>query len=317
MSKFIIEGTGIMEENKLATKRICIFLGITLGFYFICWLIAVIQPGENGQTIYSFLKFPVIFMGTPVLAEFLTRKITKDKTPWHFGIKVWKNWKMLIFSAFVPTAAIFLGIIVFYLFFPNDLDFSGKYIIQQFSQYGIPSKLNLTIPSMLVMGIVVVLISAIFVPYWFLGLGEEIGWRGYLLPLLCKKMNTKLAVIVNGALWGIGHASLIYFGFNYGLNYTGAPYTGMLMMILMCTVLGVWMSYVTLKTDNCMYAAVIHGSVDVIGEAGVFVSLATQSSLLGPNPTGIISMSVLAIGAVILLARIKNKAFSNSGAAEK
>ena len=53
------------------------------------------------------------------------------------------------------------------------------------------------------------------------------------------------------------------------------------------------MSFVTLKTNNCMYAAIIHGAVNIIGETPIFISLFTQSVLLGPNPSGVIGMSVL------------------------
>lgn len=293
------------DNKNITTKRIFIYLGIVLGFYFACWLLAVTLPDGIGHAVYKFLAFPVIFMGTPALATFLTRKITKDSSPWNLDLKVWKNWKALLFSAILPAAAIFVGAIIFYLVFPGDLDFNGTYLIQNFAQYGVPAELNLSIGSMLLMGFVIVLISAVFVPYWFLGLGEEIGWQGYLLPQLCQKMSTRKAVLLNSILWGIGHAPLIYFGFNYGLDYNGAPFAGILMMIVLCIVLGVWESHITLKTGNCMYAAIIHGSVNVIGETAVLVSLGTQSPLLGPNPTGIIGMTGLIIGAILLFCSMK------------
>ena len=66
------------------------------------------------------------------------------------------------------------------------------------------------------------------------------------------------------------------------------------------------MSFVTLKTNNCMYAAIIHGAVNIIGETPIFISLFTQSVLLGPNPSGVIGMSVLLIGAILLLFKLPN-----------
>ena len=75
---------------------------------------------------------------------------------------------------------------------------------------------------------------------------------------------------------------------NYGLDYAGAPYSGIAMMILFCMTIGIYMSFVTLKTNNCMYAAIIHGAVNIIGETPIFISLSTQSVLLGPNPSGVI-----------------------------
>lgn len=207
---------------------------------------------------------------------------------------------------FVPTFFILMGAALFYFIFPHDLDYGGNYIVQSFSRFGAPSEISFTISSLLITSLIVCIISSFGVPSWFVALGEDIGWQGYLLPLLCKKMSTRYAVLWNGALWGLGHAPLIYFGMNYGLHYMGAPNSGIAMMVLFCMTIGVYMSFVTLKTNNCMYAAIIHGSVNIIGETPIFVSLSTQSILLGPNPSGIIGMSVLLIGAVILLFRLPN-----------
>ena len=73
------------------------------------------------------------------------------------------------------------------------------------------------------------------------GLLYILGWlvQGYMLPLLCKKISVKAAVIINGVLWGFAHAPLIYYGMNFGTDYCGAPYTGIAMMILVTIVLGI------------------------------------------------------------------------------
>lgn len=290
--------------SNLETKRIFTYLAIVFGIYYCLWLIAVLLPEPAGEEVYAFLSFPAIFMGTPALAVFITRKITTDKSPLKFSVKLWKNKKALLFSALVPTAAILCGIIAFFFIFPNDLDFSGKHISQTYGAFGAPSEIEFTIFSMLMMGIILYIISAVCFPVWFIALGEDIGWQGYLLPLLCKKLPVRYAVILNGALWGMAHAPLVYFGMNYGNDYAGAPFSGIAMMVLTCIVLGTWLSYVTWKYNNCMYAAIIHGAADIIGEAGVWVSLSTQSTLLGPMPTGIIGMSMLLIGAVVLLFKL-------------
>ncbi|MEE0264431.1 MAG: CPBP family intramembrane glutamic endopeptidase [Acutalibacteraceae bacterium] len=194
-----------------------------------------------------------------------------------------------------------MGAVIFYLIFPQDLDLNGTYIAKNFAEFGAPSDIQFTVPGLLVVGLCLCAVSSVFVPFWFISLGEDIGWQGYLLPLLCKKMPVKLAVLLTGVLWGSGHAPLIYSGMNYGMDYATAPYGGIAMMILCCTTIGVWMSYATLKTNNCMYASVIHGSLNLIGEVPVFVSLSSQSTLLGPNPSGIIGMSLLLIGAIVLI----------------
>lgn len=291
------------RTKDITKNRMIIFLSIVFGILYIPWIIGIIVPSLR-ETIYSIISFPVVFMGTPALAVFVTRKLTKDTASLNFSTKIFKNKKALLFSTLIPGVAIFLGTVLFFLIFPEDLDFQGRYISETYGAFGAPQDIELTIGSMFLMGLIVYVISAVALPIWYIALGEDIGWQGYMLPLLCKKMSVKCAVIINGILWGLAHAPLIYYGMNYGTDYLGAPYTGILMMILVTIVLGIWMSYITLKTKNCMYAAIIHGASDIIGEVGNWISLSTKSSLLGPIPAGIIGLSVLLIGAVILFFRM-------------
>lgn len=291
------------DNKDITKKRMLLFLSIVFGILYIPWIISIIVPGA-GESIYAIISFPVVFMGTPALAVFLTRKITRDTTPLNFSTKICRNKKALLFSSLLPGAAIFLGTVLFFFIFPEDLDFQGRYISDTYGAFGAPENIELTIGSMFIMGFIIYAISAAAFPIWYIALGEDIGWQGYMLPLLCGKIPVKCAVIVNGMLWGLAHAPLIYHGMNYGTDYFGAPYTGILLMNFVCIVLGTWMSYITLKTKNCMYAAIIHGAADIIGEAGAWISLSTKSSLLGPLPTGMIGLIFLLAGAVILFSHL-------------
>ena len=49
---------------------------------------------------------------------------------------------------------------------------------------------------------------------------------------------------------------------------------------------------------------IIHGVVNVIGEIPVFISFSGKNGLLGPNPTGLISMSGLILCAIIMLIKL-------------
>ena len=116
--------------HQIETKRIFVYLAIVFCVYYGLWLIAILLPDSAGNAIYSFLGFPVIFMGTPALSVFFTRKITCDKSAIAYNIKVWKSKKNALVAMFVPTVLVFVGAVLFYLIFPNDLDYSGNYIIQ-------------------------------------------------------------------------------------------------------------------------------------------------------------------------------------------
>lgn len=138
--------TNRFNFHQIESKRIFIFLTIIFGVYYCLWLTAILLPKSMGNSVYSFLSFPVVFIGTPALVVFLTRKFTGDKSPIAYNIKVWKNKKSALFAMFVPTVFILAGAVLFYIIFPNDLDYSGNYIIQSFGSFGAPSEISFTVP---------------------------------------------------------------------------------------------------------------------------------------------------------------------------
>ena len=79
----------------------------------------------------------------------------------------------------------------------------------------------------------------------------------------------------------------------------------MCIMLSMCIVLGVILLSATVKNGNCMYAAIIHGVVNGIGEMPVYFSINLKNELLGPNPTGILTMMPLVILAGICFFEIE------------
>lgn len=289
------------QEKNLLKKRAITYLIFVYGFVLIAWFLIIILPPLLNNSAYTALIS--IFSLFPFLSCFLTRLITRDKSSWMMKPNFIRNWRIYLISAFIPGILIFLGAVLFFLIFPSHLDVSAAKLIETYGKYGVPTNLPHTIGSIIRIGVAGIFISPLIVPVEIIALGEEIGWRGYLLPIFLKLMNKQKAVLLDGILWGLCHAPLIYFGFNYGLDYWSAPYTGMLMMVLVCIVLGVWLSYVTIKSNSVIPASILHGSVNVIGEWPAFVAIPGISILLGPNPTGIIGMAGLLIGAIILLGK--------------
>lgn len=290
-----------MKKNK-------IFIYTTI-IYIICFglgIIALLNKDSQDNIAYKLLT--TIFTIIPLIALFITRKITGDKSKFNVSLKVWKDVKMWLFCLIIPNIAIILGAIVYYLFLSND--FNNNLVLADFlSIFGLTSK-DSTIISPFIAILITVILSIFLIPIHLLELGEELGWRGYLLPLQVKKYGTKKAILLNGLLWGIAHTPLIYFGFNYSLNNYLAPYSNIVMMIIFCIIIGIIESYVTIKTGNCMYAAIIHGIINITGEIPICFSILKESTLLGPNPSGLIGMIFFIFIAIYLFIKsekLKNK----------
>lgn len=274
-------------------KQIKLYLILVLG---VCWalgLAAAFTQGETRNILYQILQKG--FTALPVAAAFFTRRITKDKPGWRISLKVWKDRRLWAFCAFVPGVLIVLGAALYFVVFPEQ--YSGAFALG--SMIGTEQVIQVDHP--LPFSVICVLIAAVCVPIQLLELGEEIGWREYLLPKQIALYGVKKGVLLNGFYWGLAHLPLIYLGFNYSLENAGAPWSNMAMMMLACMTMGILCSCVMVKSNNVMYSAIIHGVVNVIGEIPVFLSVSQKSGLLGPNPTGILGMSGLILCAVIML----------------
>jgi len=143
------------------------------------------------------------------------------------------------------------------------------------------------------------LLPLLFVSTLFVGptingvvaLGEEIGWRGYLLPRLMPLGKIKAYILI-GVIWGLWHAPLVIVGFNYPSH----PFLGVLAMIGLTTAFGVYLNELSLRNQSTLLAGWIHGAFN--GQAyGVWRILFPAVDPLLGGMTGLLAMITwLAVG---------------------
>lgn len=131
--------------------------------------------------------------------------------------------------------------------------------------------------------------------------GEEWGWRGYLLPKMAEKLPAIPMLLINGVIWGLWHAPLTAIGHNYGVGYPGFPFAGIAMMCFFCIVVGVFLSYVSMKTKSCIPAALAHGGINSIAALGMYFTKDGGNPFVGPAPTGIVGGLPFIVVAVIIV----------------
>ena len=78
-------------------------------------------------------------------------------------------------------------------------------------------------------------------------------------------------------------------------------------MCLFCVVLGVFMSYVTLKTKSCLPAVIAHGAVNGFAAIGIYFTSDGGNPFIGPAPTGIIGMIPFLLLAVFMVIHLNKK----------
>lgn len=92
-------------------------------------------------------------------------------------------------------------------------------------------------------------------------LGEELGWRGFLVPELGKWMRFSGVALVSGLLWAAWHWPMIFMGI-YG-NKAAPLYFQLLMFTLFIVGNGFILAYLRLKSNSVWTAVIFHMSSNV------------------------------------------------------
>jgi len=90
----------------------------------------------------------------------------------------------------------------------------------------------------------------------FIALGEEYGWRGFLLPRLLKKFNVFSASIILGLIWGLWHFPAYLIG-------TGVPLEMDFPVFLLWVILGtLFISWIYYYTRSVLTSILAHISAN-------------------------------------------------------
>ena len=88
-------------------------------------------------------------------------------------------------------------------------------------------------------------------------LGEEIGWRGFLVPELARTTSFTTTAILSGIVWSVWHYPLLIFGdYNAGTP-TWYGLTCFTVMVIAISFVFAWMR---LKSGSLWTGAILHGS---------------------------------------------------------
>lgn len=156
-------------------------------------------------------------------------------------------------------------------------------------------------------------ISAATVPGWVVNvaialvvptviiLGEEIGWRGYLLPRFQQVTGRRRAAVATGFAHGLFHLPLILIATTYdtgGARWIVAPAA-----VLTITAAGVLYAWLRDRSNSVWPVAIAHNVANTVFDLGASAVVATSGSSLAyvAGETGFATMGACAVVAVVLL----------------
>jgi uncharacterized protein len=290
-------------------RRITLFLVLAFGIAWATGLVIYLtgglqsSPRLGGRITLAFVLLATAYMGAPALAHLVTRLITREG--WHdlyLRPRLRRGWPYWVICWFGPGLLMFVGMAIFFAIFPEYLD-SSLETVQKLLQQAAPAQALAQInPWSVVISqtVVAILISPILnaIPV----LGEEFGWRAYLLPKLMP-LGGKKAVVLTGIIWGAWHWPVILMGYNYGFKYPGAPWLGCVAMVWFTLVLGTLIGWATLRARSVWPGVIGHGAINGIAGIAVLITRGEPNTLLGPAVVGVIGSLGFTIVALWLLVR--------------
>ncbi len=134
-------------------------------------------------------------------------------------------------------------------------------------------------------------------------LGEEIGWRGFLLPNL-EPLGRRKAALLSGMIWALWHTPMIFIlGFYYGMQ----AWPGALLHFTMVTGLGMWFAHVWFRTRSTVLCAFMHATFNG-NFYGVWILLFDSPNKLLIGPAGVIGAALTLILGLFYFWKVPEKA---------
>ena len=240
-----------IRPTTLDRKGIAAFLLITFVVTYAiegALILYGVSPLAKGLGQYTI----AVVMWVPALATFLTvRFVTREgfrSTNIRFG-----EWRGYVKVGLVVPACFVLVYGLTWLLGLGRPDWTLEHFRSMFVAAGMEAPV---IPSPVVIWPVFFMVSILVAPFInsVFGFGEEVGWRGYLLPKLLP-LGKFWAYGALGIIWGAWHWPLVLVGF----MYPGHTFAGLIMFTALTTVFGSYINELTLRHRSSILAGWIHG----------------------------------------------------------
>ncbi|WP_026497839.1 CPBP family intramembrane glutamic endopeptidase [Butyrivibrio sp. WCD2001] len=280
--------------------------------FIIAWVmqVAIWMLYQNGGVLPGQLLMSVM-MYVPLLAVLIS------------GVKLrgmgWKpkfkgNIGTLLFSWFGPYILTLIGAVLYFAIFQKHLDLTGQYVMAASGEAGEAAMKTLEAQGLTYSTYMLItsVASAFYAPLlnMLAAIGEEVGWRGYMNPVLKEKYGRTKGIIIGGIIWGMWHWPLIGFiGYEYGPSYFGFPVTGMLVFCIFTITLGILCDMVYEKSGCIWFPAIFHGSINAAATIPIALCVPDTGNyrLLGPAPNGVLAGLPIIIIAILIF---KSRYFS-------
>ena len=179
-----------------------IYFLTAFGLAWLCQVYASMQLLQGNAAVYRALLSVSMFC--PLAAVLAAKKVYLHQ-PTGIGWKVQGKRRYWLAAWFGPAVFTVLAAVLYFAVFPHRLDVSGSWLVAAYggemdaqtlkSQLGVSN-----VSYMLQTGLLAVTLAPLI--NMFFAVGEEAGWRGYMMPCLKERFGLLNGRLLGGVIWG-------------------------------------------------------------------------------------------------------------------
>lgn len=227
----------------MENKKTILFLTITFLWSWTFWLIGLnyLEEGITQESINKFLIFFFAGVYGPTTSAILTTLFLDGFKKLLDLLKKYLIWKVplkiYLSVVFLPILFVIVGILLYHFFIGNIGNFDKMAFV--------------SIPTILWAG------------FYAGPLGEELGWRGFLLPEFQKRFSNLQSAILIGIIWFTWHIPLFWAPFGTlvsGEAITFLPVFTYFIMLICLSIIITWL--VTNSRGSVLIALLFHLSIN-------------------------------------------------------
>lgn len=288
-------------NRSALTRQILTFVALVFLFSSLPYFL-VIHAGHldvgNGMAVF-------LLMWCPAFAAFATCQIHRIDVA-TLGWR-WRPVRYVVWAYLLPILYSLPVYLLTWLFIRGSFGFSA-FMTRTSAAFGLPhaphaSVWLIALPSYASVGVIGAMTRA---------LGEEIGWRGFLLPRLVRRFRFTPGCFISGCIWAVWHYPVLLFAdYNAGTPRLYALSCFTVMVVGDAFIFG----WFRMKSDSLWPAVMLHGSHNLFIQAIFDQSTnAVGRSLYVTTEFGIGLALTVAAGALFLWTKRRDIDTGSAGA---
>lgn len=293
--------------TRVPVRAVIVFVVLAIA---LAWAVALPLYFTGGFANPFAIAVPVAMMATPTVAALIVVRFVDRPASIPRELGLWPLRPARRLLAYLGLAVLVpAGIVIGALFvgaalgvYPADFtEFSAfrEAIAAQEAATG--QSLPMSIELIVALQFVNVIVGGVIntVP----ALGEELGWRGYLLPKLLP-LGVVPAILISGVIWGAWHAPLLLLGYNYP---TAPGWLAVVMMCVTCVLVGAVFGWLRIRSNSVWPAALAHGTFNAA--AGMGFVFARAGETVDTTAATVLGWSGWILPAALVIVLLATKSF--------